>query len=230
LPPDPEVITIRDDDSKARPQSSTNTTARENARAAVVADGLPEAAQQFDAAVDAQKLLRLGVPLWGPNGFATWALMDLILTLCAVLLALLCLARALRKRVRTDDDDGFAATAGAGRDGFATATGGGGFVSATGDGGFASTAGGGELADTKAGSIQERFVRRPMLVAVLLLALASAVIFLLTQDLSLPVVLLDYWTLLLLALFLAQIVCARRAFVRRDSASRATTQSYAKPV
>jgi hypothetical protein len=52
-------------------------------------------------------------------------------------------------------------------------------------------------------------VRRRFIIAAALLAVVSIVIFLITQDMRLPVVLIDKWTILSAILLAAEITCVR---------------------
>jgi uncharacterized repeat protein (TIGR02543 family) len=97
------------------------------------------------------------VPLFGPKGYASWALLNLILAAAGLILLIVAIARAVLRRN------------------------------------------------------YNRSVRFGFFIGAAVLAAASAIAFLTTQDMSLPVVLVDPWTTLSAATLAAEITCIRLA-------------------
>jgi hypothetical protein len=147
-PQDPPTPPESPGPSPVSPAPATETT--------VVPEPIePDAPIDFEAAIrDAGIPIGPGgVPLYGPKGFGSWALVDLILLIVSVVFALLSILFAIRRRSQPIKKGPFAAVIG--------------------------------------------------------LAIASAIIFLLTQDTHQPIVLVDIWTVVFAVLFAVEIVAYR---------------------
>jgi len=62
---------------------------------------------------------------------------------------------------------------------------------------------------------ERRRIRLPFIIAVPVLAIIAIILFILTQDMRLRMILIDWWTLAHLILFIAGLVCFIFAFRRR---------------
>jgi uncharacterized repeat protein (TIGR02543 family) len=121
-----------------------------------------------------------GVPLYGPKGFSSWSLVDLILAAVGVVLAVYFVLKfALRRKNREDDED----------------------VSYFRENGVERE--------------EEKKARVSWLIGAILLAVISVVLFILTQDTSMPMVLLDWWTIVFAVILAAEFAVTRRVFPRQ---------------
>jgi uncharacterized repeat protein (TIGR02543 family) len=108
-----------------------------------------------------------GVPLYGPKGFDTWSLLDLILAILGVIFTAITIIGAV-SRGRRDED---------------------------------------RLKDQAYEDGAEKKNRIGFIILMSLFAVGSVILFVLTQDVNLPMVLIDNWTIVFAVVFVAQIVC-----------------------
>ncbi|MDR0817228.1 MAG: hypothetical protein LBN35_01165, partial [Clostridiales Family XIII bacterium] len=131
----------------------------------------------FRAAVEKEAIPVLGigpdgVPLYGPKGFDSWSLADLILAVAGIILTLIVMASAALKR-KKEKKESYR-----------------------------------EFEYDETDTYKKAKKRWLFLLGAL--AAAGVILFLLTQDISLPMVLLDGWTIVFAVLFIAEMICVTR--------------------
>jgi hypothetical protein len=151
------------------PEASDPDQAKAKMVAAAKSEGIP--------------LLPGNVPLYGPAGIATWALVDLVIALAGILFAVVSIVRGIRRK--NEEEDGYRGVD---------------------EGCRGSGANKGEA----------RMVRVSWFISSIVLAALSVLIFIITQDVSLPMVLVDVWTIVLAVVFAAELVTAKIAFPKKE--------------
>jgi uncharacterized repeat protein (TIGR02543 family) len=147
-------------------------------------------APDFAGAAAAQgiPILPGGIPLFGPSGFAAWALLNLLLCIAGAVAAVLGLIALYRRYRRLAGADRKARIR---REEFAGASG----------NDFAGAEGAGR-----------KHTRKSAAVLGIVFAALGAAVFLITENTELPMVLLDKWTIVNAVLFAAEIAALRMAF------------------
>jgi uncharacterized repeat protein (TIGR02543 family) len=174
MPARNETLTAQWDSETAVVTTAATTTAGLNTEVVAEPKEPSSAAADKAAVVQAARdagipILPGGVPLYAPENFGTWALLDLVLAVLGVVLAAIMLVNYLARK-RSEED-------------------------LVNDGRLSELGG------------RKRF---RFLVLGFAFAIAGVVIFFLTQDMSLPMVLVDKWTVVLAILFGAEIVFSNR--------------------
>ncbi|GHU61741.1 hypothetical protein AGMMS49983_01990 [Clostridia bacterium] len=160
-------------------ETELNATQDENETELVAEPEEPEASNPIlEAARNAGIPIGPGnVPLFGPKGFAVWALLNLILTIIGIVVVACFVIVLYRRKKKYDDDDKEEAKYQK------------------------------ELARRYTGSGHEEFepeneedehrkrTRKGWIVVTIVAAIAGAVLFLFTEDMRLPMVFLDVWTI-----------------------------------
>jgi hypothetical protein len=127
----------------------------------------PKPVTTFRGAVDDENIPMIGIPLYGPSGFDSWSLLDLILMLVGAVLTIVTIIGAVLRGRRDDELD---------------------YRAFENDG-------------------EKRKSTRKLFVIIMgLLSIASIILFILTQDVTLPMVWLDKWTVVFAVVLIAQIV------------------------
>ena len=125
------------------------------------------------------------IPLFG-NGFDSWALVNLMLTVAGILLALGMIFTTVYRRMR-DNKEGYTYE-----------------ESYTYD-----------RDNEDPDYIEKRRNRKLFIIAAAICAIAGLVLFIITQDVSLPIVLLDFWTIFNLIIFVVEVICVSMAFRKK---------------
>jgi uncharacterized repeat protein (TIGR02543 family) len=137
----------------------------------------------FEEAVALQNIPIIGVPLYGPSGFGAWSLVDLILAVLGILLALAFAIRVLTRKREDDEEDN-------NDNAYYTQT--------------------QEQREQQADKVRK--ARRTWLILALAFAIINVLVFILTQDMRTPMVLVDWWTIVMLIIFIVEIVALRFVF------------------
>jgi alternate signal-mediated exported protein len=116
-----------------------------------------------------------GVPLFGPKGMDTWALLDLMLAIAGVLLAIIILIAASRRRKNDKDDETY-------------------------------------YEETGEYRAEQKKTRKVFLIGTAVASIVSIILFVLTQDMRLPMVLVDVWTIVFAVILAVEIVLSKLTF------------------
>lgn len=173
-------------------------------------EGTPTPVEEIAQAAEEQGIPTIGVPLAAPAGFDAWALANLILAvLSAVFVIMFAIIRGLRREDDEDDEQRRQRQGQAGTAAYAQA-------------------------DSQDAREEQDYIRRRRNIAWLIGAIACAVagiiLFILTQDITLPMVWVDMWTIVNAVLFVVTIVLGNMAVRRKkehleDEDATAATQT-----
>lgn len=156
---------------------------------------VPPTQEILSAAAAEQGIPSIGVPLAAPAGFAAWALANLLLAALGVVMVLVF---AIVRRVKKNDDEDEAEREERRKQREAQ---------------YAQT---GIYTEDNAEPVKRR-KSLGWLIAAIVLALAGVVLFVLTQDISLPMVWVDFWTIINAILLIATIVVGNVSLGRKKT-------------
>jgi uncharacterized repeat protein (TIGR02543 family) len=119
-----------------------------------------------------------GVPLFGPKGIDTWALLDLMLAIAGVIFAVFVLMAAKERRKNDKDDETY-------------------------------------YEETGEYHAEQKNTRKAFLLGTVIASIVGAILFVITQDMRLPMVLVDIWTVVFAVILAAEIVFSKFTFPKK---------------